>query len=172
MFTEITYQPSLVIGMLPSQETSVKSLCQLFRTELFTVLMGLCLLLRLLEKQEVQVHQIVFKWIEKQGGIDATDRRNKEKARKVYEAIDKSPYFENRINPAVRSDMNGPLIRKPDGYDVKKPEVDQKFLTFAASRHLMRLKGHASVGGFRASIHNAMSDKGIAGLVNEFAGFE
>lgn len=118
---------------------------------------------------------LVFKWIEKQGGLEAVSKRNEEKAAKVYKAIDDSPYFVNKINPEVRSTMNCPFFRQPDGYEVKKPELDKKFIDFAATKQCSTLKGHVSVGGFRASIYNAMTDEGIDALVKaieEFPGFE
>ena len=118
---------------------------------------------------------LVFKWIERQGGVEAIAKRNREQARRLYDAIDKSPHFENRVNPDVRSEMNCPFFRRPDGYETKKPELDQLFLKFAESRRLVSLKGHAAVGGFRASIYNAMSDAGVDELIKaieEFAGFD
>ncbi|OHS93896.1 aminotransferase, class V family protein [Tritrichomonas foetus] len=117
---------------------------------------------------------LIFKWIEAQGGIERLEEINREKARKVYEAIDNSPFFENRVKPEYRSIMNIPFFRKPDGYEVKNQELDNIFLNLCSSKKIMALKGHASVGGFRASIYNAMPAEGIDAFINvikEFQGF-
>lgn len=118
---------------------------------------------------------LIFKWIEKKGGIAKLEEINRKKAAKLYEAIDKSQYFENRVKPEYRSIMNVPFFRKPDGYEVKNPELDSQFLNVCTSKKLLTLKGHATVGGFRASIYNAMPEEGIEALVNaikEFPGFK
>jgi len=119
---------------------------------------------------------LVFKWIEKKGGLKALAEINAKKAAQVYEAIDKSPYFVNKVKPEYRSKMNVPFFRagNPDGYEVKNQELDDKFLKFTTDRKLLTLKGHVSVGGFRASIYNAMTQEGIDALckaVAEFPGF-
>ena len=122
----------------------------------------------------IYLSNLIFKWIEDQGGIEVIAKRNVEKARRLYEAIDKSKHFENRVNPAVRSDMNCPFFRRPDGYETQRPELDKKFLEFAEARKLVSLKGHADVGGFRASIYNAMPEEGVEELIKaieEFEGF-
>ena len=117
---------------------------------------------------------LIFKWIEKNGGIKKIEERNIEKAKRVYEAIDKSHLFENRVKPQFRSMMNVPFFRKPDGYEVKNQDLDNKFINYCTSRKIYAIKGHASVGGFRASIYNAMTDEGISALIDaihNFGGF-
>lgn len=116
----------------------------------------------------------VFKWIEEQGGVEAVSKKNEAKAAKLYKAIDDSPHFVNRIKPEWRSLMNIPFFR-PDGYEVKKPDVDMQFINMASSHKCMTIKGHVSVGGFRASIYNAMTEEGIDALcscINTFEGFK
>jgi phosphoserine aminotransferase len=116
---------------------------------------------------------LVFKWIEANGGVDAIESANKAKAAKLYKAIDESPHFENHIDPRVRSVMNVPFFRK-GGVQVRNPAIDKAFLDFCLERKLMALGGHQAVGGFRASIYNAMTAEGVDALVRaiqEFEGF-
>jgi len=96
----------------------------------------------------------IFKWIEEMGGLQAMFEYNKKKAQRLYDAIDQSPHFLNKVKPEWRSIMNIPFFR-PDGYENKNDELDTKFLSHCTSKKLLTLKGHVSVGGFRASIYNA-----------------
>ncbi|EAY15328.1 aminotransferase, class V family protein [Trichomonas vaginalis G3] len=115
----------------------------------------------------------IFKWIEEKGGLAAMDALNKEKAKKVYEAIDSNPNFVNRIKPEWRSRMNMPFFR-PDGYENKDLDADAKFVNFCTQRKLLTLKGHVSVGGFRASCYNACPMEAVDALVQamkEWPGF-
>lgn len=118
---------------------------------------------------------LIFKWIEKNGGIAKLEEINRRKASRLYEAIDSSKYFENRVKTEFRSMMNVPFFRTPDGYEVKNDELDNKFLQYCEERKLVSLKGHSTVGGFRASIYNAMSEEGVNALIaaiHDFQGFE
>jgi phosphoserine aminotransferase len=116
---------------------------------------------------------LVFKWIEAKGGVEAIEKTNRAKAAKLYQAIDESPYFENRVEVEARSVMNVPFFRK-GGYEVRDNAIDQVFLDFCTSRNLASLGGHQAVGGFRASIYNALPEEGVDALVTaikEFGGF-
>ena len=116
---------------------------------------------------------LVFKWILKKGGIAALQEINRQKAAKVYEAIEKSPHFVNKVKPEWRSVMNIPFFR-PDGYEVKNPDLDLKFINFCAERKIQTIKGHVSVGGFRASIYNSCPMEAVDALckaIEEFPGF-
>jgi phosphoserine aminotransferase len=122
----------------------------------------------------IYLANMIFKWVEGKGLGELT-KINQEKAAKLYEAIDKSPHFENRVKARVRSVMNVPFFRANVGYSVKDDHQDQKFLKFAEERGLLCLNGHSTVGGFRASIYNAMPLEGIDALiraVEEFPGFD
>jgi len=115
----------------------------------------------------------VFKWIEEKGGVAALDAINKRKAEKLYKAIDESPHFVNRIKPEWRSIMNIPFFR-PDGYEKMDLDADAKFVKFCEGKKLMTLKGHKTVGGFRASIYNACSEEAVDTLIaaiKEWPGF-
>jgi phosphoserine aminotransferase len=114
-----------------------------------------------------------FKWIEEIGGVEYLEKRNKSRAKKLYKAIDESDLFVNVVKPQFRSSMNVPFYRK-EGLLYKNDSLDLQFLDFLAERNIVNIGGHATVGGFRASIYNAVSDDAIDALIKaiqEFPGF-
>ncbi|MDR9825678.1 3-phosphoserine/phosphohydroxythreonine transaminase [Vibrio sp. FNV 38] len=108
---------------------------------------------------------LVFKWLKEQGGVDAIEKVNREKAAILYRYIDQSPFYRNGVHPNNRSLMNVP-------FQLAKPELDATFLKLAGERGLVSLKGHRAVGGMRASIYNAMPIEGVQALVNFMQEFE
>lgn len=113
----------------------------------------------------IYVAGLVFEWMAEQGGLAEIERRNVEKASLLYDAIDSSSFYVNRVEPAARSRMNVPFFL-PDG------SLDSVFLAGAQARGLLQLKGHKSVGGLRASLYNAMPLSGVqalTGYMREFA---
>jgi len=108
---------------------------------------------------------LVFQWLKRQGGVAAMEARNIEKARLLYDAIDQSGLYENRVAPACRSRMNVPFF-------LQDPARDAAFLAGAQARGLLSLKGHKSVGGMRASLYNAMPLAGVQALVDYMREFE
>lgn len=114
----------------------------------------------------IYVAGLVFAHLKRQGGVAAMERRNIEKARLLYEALDADDFYQNRVAPDCRSRMNVPFFLRDES-------LNDKFLAGAKARGLLQLKGHKSVGGMRASIYNAMPIEGVQALVdylNEFAG--
>lgn len=107
-----------------------------------------------------------LKWIEKIGGLDSISKVNQCKADKLYEEIRRNSIFTSLINEEDRSLMNVPFIFSD------KSLKDSDFLDFCIKRNLYSLKGHRSVGGFRASIYNAMPEKGIDALISAMQDFE
>ena len=107
-----------------------------------------------------------LKWIEKIGGLDKVAQLNKAKAGKIYQEIKRNNIFMSPIAKDDRSLMNVPFIYSD------KSLKDSDFLDFCSKRNLYSLKGHRSVGGFRASIYNAMPEEGIDALVNAMQDFE
>ena len=101
----------------------------------------------------------VFKWLRRQGGLEAMAARNRAKAKLLYDCIDASGWYRNPVDPAARSWMNVPFTL-PDA------ALDAVFLAEADAAGLMALKGHRAVGGMRASIYNAMPPEGVAALVD------
>ncbi|QIA64729.1 3-phosphoserine/phosphohydroxythreonine transaminase [Vibrio astriarenae] len=108
---------------------------------------------------------LVFKWLKEQGGVDAIEKVNREKAAILYNYIDQSPFYRNQVHSNNRSLMNVP-------FQLAKPELDAKFLELATERGLVSLKGHRAVGGMRASIYNAMPIEGVQALVDFMKEFE
>jgi len=101
---------------------------------------------------------LVFKWLKQQGGLAAIAERNRQKAEKLYAAIDNSGFYRNPVALDCRSWMNVP-------FTLAKPELDKTFLAESQAAGLANLEGHRSVGGMRASIYNAMPPEGIDALI-------
>lgn len=111
------------------------------------------------------IASLVFKWLKREGGVEAIGRVNAEKAKKLYDYIDESGYYSNPIAKNARSRMNVP-------FRLADESRDEAFLKGASAAGLLALKGHRSVGGMRASIYNAMPMAGIDALLSymrEFA---
>ena len=104
-------------------------------------------------------------WLKELGGLVAIEDRNKIKAEKLYREIERNSIFTCPVNNEDRSQMNVPFTFMENGNE-------NKFLQFCADRGLMTLKGHRSVGGFRASIYNAMPLEGIDALVTAMQDYE
>ena len=98
-------------------------------------------------------------WLNELGGVDAMYEQNKSKAKLLYEEIERNTLFTSPIAEEDRSLMNVPFVFA-DGGD------EAHFLNYCAERGMVTLKGHRSVGGFRASIYNAMPKEGVEALVN------
>lgn len=108
-----------------------------------------------------------LKWLKSLGGIDAIHKMNVEKAELLYNEIDSNKLFKGTANIEDRSIMNVCFIMNDEYKDLEK-----EFLEFAQSRGMVGLKGHRSVGGFRASIYNALPKESVQALVDcmkEFA---
>ena len=101
---------------------------------------------------------LVFKWLRRNGGLAAMAERNRAKAGRLYAAIDSSGYFRNPVAKEARSWMNVP-------FTIPNPDLEKTFLAEAGKAGLVNLEGHRSVGGFRASIYNAMPIEGIDALI-------
>ena len=108
---------------------------------------------------------LVFQWLKRQGGIAGIEARNIAKANLLYDAIDHSSLYENRVATHCRSRMNVPFFLKDESRN-------DAFLEGAKKHALLALKGHQSVGGMRASIYNAMPLAGVQALVDYMRKFE
>ena len=107
----------------------------------------------------------VFKWLKKQGGLEAMKERNEKKAKILYDYLDESKLFRGTVEKASRSLMNVPFV-------TGDPDLDAKFVKEAKEAGLENLKGHRTVGGMRASIYNAMPIEGVEKLVEFMKKFE
>lgn len=114
----------------------------------------------------IYVMGLVFKWILAEGGLAEMERRNADKARLIYDAIDAHPgFYRGHSRPECRSHMNV-TFRTPS------PELDARFIKLAEASRMDGLKGHRSTGGIRASIYNAFPRAGceaLASLMHDFA---
>ena len=108
-----------------------------------------------------------LRWLKANGGVPAMEKKNKEKAALLYAEIDRNPMFRGTCAVEDRSLMNVCFVMA-DAY--KDKEAD--FLAFSKEKNLDGLKGHRSVGGFRASIYNAMPIEGVQALVDAMKEFE
>jgi phosphoserine aminotransferase len=108
---------------------------------------------------------LVFEWLENQGGVEAMESQNAQKAACLYGALDASSFYETRVAKAARSRMNVPFYL-PD------ERLYPLFLEQSKAAGLLNLKGHKAVGGLRASLYNAMPLEGVEALVRFMQAFE
>ena len=113
----------------------------------------------------IYIMGLVFQWLKKNGGIDAIEKMNREKAKILYDFLDSSSLFKGTVAVKDRSLMNVPFVTGNE-------ETDAAFIKEAAAAGFVNLKGHRSVGGMRASIYNAMPLKGVQALVDFMKAFE
>ena len=107
----------------------------------------------------------VFKWLKKNGGLEAMNERNEKKAKLLYDYLDQSKLFKGTVRKEDRSLMNVPFV-------TGDKDLDAKFVAEAKEAGLENLKGHRTVGGMRASIYNAMPYAGVEALVKFMGEFE
>ena len=108
---------------------------------------------------------LVTRWVADQGGAEALDVRNQEKAARLYDAIDASDFYRGTALPEHRSLMNVT-------FNLPTEDLEANFAKESAAEGLKGLKGHRSVGGIRASIYNAFPAEGIDALVGFMKEFE
>lgn len=108
-----------------------------------------------------------LRWYRDMGGVEAMEKRDLEKAALLYEAIDSSRMFRGTVNPEDRSIMNVCFVMKPE-----YQELEKDFLDFAQGRGIIGIKGHRSVGGFRASLYNALPIESVKVLVDAMNDFQ
>lgn len=108
---------------------------------------------------------LTLRWLKKQGGVKAIEKINNEKAALLYAEIDRNSLFKGTVEVEDRSKMNVCFVMN----DSSK-EAD--FLKFTSSHNIIGIKGHRSVGGFRASLYNAMPLSSVAFLVSLMQEYE
>jgi phosphoserine aminotransferase len=113
----------------------------------------------------IYIAGLVFQWLKKQGGIAAIEARNIAKAQLLYDFLDSSSLYVNKVAKDCRSRMNVPFFLRDESRN-------EAFLAGAKAANLLQLKGHKSVGGMRASIYNAMPLEGVQALVAYMREFE
>ena len=113
----------------------------------------------------IYIISLVCKWLKDKGGLAAMEHENEEKAKLLYDTIDRSDFYRGHADADCRSIMNV-TFRLPS------EELEKKFAAEATAQGLDGLKGHRSVGGIRASIYNAFPRKGVEVLVSFMKDFE
>jgi len=116
----------------------------------------------------VYVTWLTLRWI-KEKGISTIAAVNQRKAEALYAAIDASSVFEGTVAKEDRSQMNVCFGVKAD---LDKICIEEKFIQYAAANNIVGIKGYRTVGGFRASIYNAMPESGVQALVQAMVEFE
>jgi phosphoserine aminotransferase len=107
----------------------------------------------------IYVAMLTLRWLKGNGGLSAMADRNAAKAKLLYDAIDSNPNFKGVVNEEDRSNMNITFV-------LTNPDLEATFLEMATAAGIVGIKGHRSVGGFRASIYNAMPIESVQVLVD------
>ena len=107
-------------------------------------------------------------WVKENGGLSAMEKRNEEKAQMLYDEIERNKLFVANVpNAEDRSRMNVTFVMAEEYKD-----LEAKFLEYAQSQGMIGIKGHRSVGGFRASLYNALPVESVKALVKVMQDFE
>jgi phosphoserine aminotransferase len=113
----------------------------------------------------IYVCLLTLRWLKEQGGVTAIEKLNNEKANLIYTEIDRNPLFTGTVAKEDRSKMNVCFV-------MNNAEQEDKFLQFAKENNIYGIKGHRSVGGFRASLYNALPLESVQYLVALMKEFE
>ena len=108
-----------------------------------------------------------LRWIKRNGGVQAMDKLAQERAKIVYDEIDRNKLFRGTVAEEDRSLMNICFVMNDEYAELEKP-----FMEYATSKGMVGIKGHRSVGGFRASCYNAQTIEGVKALVACMKEFE
>ncbi|WP_286898453.1 MULTISPECIES: 3-phosphoserine/phosphohydroxythreonine transaminase [Sphingobacterium] len=111
------------------------------------------------------VSMLNLRWLKAKGGVSVLEQENIIKARALYDEIDRNPLFKGTAAVEDRSRMNVTFV-------MDTPELEAEFLALAKERNLIGIKGHRSVGGFRASIYNALPLSSVNALIDAMKEFE
>jgi phosphoserine aminotransferase len=106
----------------------------------------------------IYISMLTLRWLKDQGGVVAMEKLNEKKAGLLYDEIDQNPLFRGTVAKEDRSRMNVCFI-------MDKPELEDEFLKFTKKEDIVGIKGHRSVGGFRASLYNALPYESVEVLV-------
>jgi phosphoserine aminotransferase len=112
----------------------------------------------------VYVCMLTLRWLKEQGGVAAIEKKNTEKATLLYEEIDRNPLFTGTVAKEDRSKMNVCFV-------MSDATLEEKFLAFVKEQNIVGIKGHRLVGGFRASLYNALPLSSVQVLVDAMKNF-
>lgn len=113
----------------------------------------------------IYVAGLTFKWVESEGGVEALEKRNIEKANLLYDLLDNSTFYKAFAEKNSRSIMNVT-------FNLPSEELEAKFVEEAKTAGMINLKGHRVLGGIRASIYNAITLEQVKTLANFMETFE
>jgi phosphoserine aminotransferase len=113
----------------------------------------------------IYLMMLVFRWIRDNGGLAGMETRNREKAGRLYDAIDRSALFQATAETDSRSQMNVTFVTGDE-------DMDARFIQQATASGFNAIKGHRSVGGMRASLYNAFPIEGVDALIDFMQRFE
>ncbi|HEY0175599.1 MAG TPA: 3-phosphoserine/phosphohydroxythreonine transaminase [Pedobacter sp.] len=113
----------------------------------------------------IYVSMLNLLWLKDQGGVAEIEFRNRKKAETLYREIDRNSLFYGTASVAHRSRMNVT-------FKMNDPKLEAEFLAYAAERGMVGIKGYRTVGGFRASLYNALPLSSVEALVNVMHDFE
>ncbi|QIK16778.1 3-phosphoserine/phosphohydroxythreonine transaminase [Blattabacterium sp. DPU] len=108
---------------------------------------------------------LTLEWIENQGGLSILEKKNQHKAKLLYDEIDQNNLFENKIHKENRSNMNVSFF-------LKNKNLEKKFNKMWKKENIVGLDGHRYLGGYRASIYNALSNESVQFLIEIMKEFE
>ena len=112
----------------------------------------------------IYVSMLTLRWLKAKGGVAAMQKENDAKAAQLYKEIDRNPLFKAVAAEEDRSKMNVCFV-------TENPEHEKPFLKLAEEKGIIGIKGHRSVGGFRASIYNALPITSIHVLIDAMQEF-
>ncbi len=110
---------------------------------------------------------MTLRYYKEQGGVKEMERRDLEKAAILYDEIDRNKLFRGTVAEEDRSIMNVCFVMNPE-----YAELEKEFMEYATSKGMVGIKGHRSVGGFRASLYNALPKESVEALVAVMKEFE
>ena len=108
---------------------------------------------------------LTMRWIKNNGGLAAAEKRNREKAALLYAEIDRNPLFKSTVQGEDRSVMNATFVLTDE-------RLQERFDALWKAANISGLTGHRSVGGYRASMYNAMKIESVQTLVDVMKEFE
>jgi phosphoserine aminotransferase len=112
----------------------------------------------------ILVSMLTLRWLKAKGGVEAIEKENDAKAAALYTEIDRNPLFKGVAATEDRSKMNVCFV-------VENPEHEKPFLKLCDEKGIIGIKGHRSVGGFRASIYNALPITSVHVLIDAMQEF-
>ncbi len=109
-----------------------------------------------------------LKWLKDKGGVEGMNKINNEKAEILYNEIERNKLFK----PVVEKEEDRSIMNVTFVMNEEYKELDKEFLEFAGSKGMVGIKGHRSVGGFRASLYNALPKESVVALIDTMKEFE